>query len=171
MVHVQNAVHPFVDDIIHHFLHTRHPDGIDIRPRPGRQVPAFLLPFHDDVNLADMRIPGHRNTDRPETRFLEHVDQRPGGLGLPPGGLIILGGPRSPRFDPHVVDAAAVAVERVPEIPSGPHVDDRFRGRFKWRGAVIRFGLFVRDDGILPVPGIGIARTSCQQGQACEQGK
>jgi hypothetical protein len=68
-----------------------------------------------------------------------------------------------------MVDAAAVAVKRIAEIPARPHMDNRIRGRFERNRTVIRTGLFIRNDGILPVPGIGIAGTPGQQGRTQKQ--
>ena len=48
-------------------------------------------------------------------------------------------------------------------------MDDRICSRFERDRTVIRPGMLIRDDGILPVPGLGIAGTAGQQGRTQEQ--
>lgn len=83
---------------------------------------------------AHVRIPGHRHADGAEAGFLEHVDQRAGGLRLPPGGLVVRRGAVSPRLDPHLVEVVAVAVEGVAKVPAGAHPGDGVGGQLEDSG-------------------------------------
>ena len=69
-----------------------------------------------------MRIPRHGNADGSEAGFLEHVDEFAGGVGLPPGVLVVGGSPFGEGFDPHALHVAAVGLQGVSQVPAHAHV-------------------------------------------------
>ena len=126
---IEDAVHPFVEDVTDDFPDAGHPGGIHAVVRgfqPFVHVPAASIHFQ----RAHMRVPGDRDPDGVEACFLEHMDERPGGDGLAPAGLIGGRRPVGIGLEPHIGDIPAVGIERVPEIPARAHILHGGSGRF-----------------------------------------
>ena len=104
MVYVDDAVESGIYDVIHDFLHSRHPCGIDVPVR---------------VHVV---IPCYRHSDCPETGIFHHRNQFGFCCGLSPAVLRLqsLLSPIRGRCD--VCDALVVGIEGIAQIPSQPHV-------------------------------------------------
>ena len=104
VVHIEDAIHALVDDIVHNLLHAVHPSLVNV-----------ALVIH-------VLVPGHGNADALETFLLESLHQVGVGDGLAPCGLISVGLLM-------VTNPVTVAVERIAQVPAGGHVDDSLGGR------------------------------------------
>ena len=123
VVHVQNAVHARIDDVVHHLLHAAHPGGVDLRAQIVlRRIPVAVVVAREPELRLHVRIPRHRHTDGIEPRLLEHLHQRSLRHRLAPRLLIVCGSTRRPVLYPHVQRVARIAVERVAEVPAHSHV-------------------------------------------------
>ena len=109
VMHVQNAVHPFVYHVVHYLLHACHPLLVDAKASPCALVPDSL---RIQNHRAVVRIPGHRDSYGVETGFLEHMNELAGRHRLSPACLIRCDAAVA-FLKPHVVHAAAVGVHRV----------------------------------------------------------
>ena len=137
VVHVEDAVHPFVEDVAHDFLHPGHPHGIHRVARPGGHIPVALFARHRDGDRPHVGIPGHGHADGAEALFPKHMDEFAGGDGLSPGGLVVFRGPPGEGFNPHIVQVAAVGFQRVAQVPAQAHIHDGLCGALP----VLRLGI------------------------------
>ena len=119
VVHIQDAIHALVDDIVHNLLHAVHPSLIDV-----------ALVIH-------VLVPGHGNADALESFLLEGLHQVSVGDGLAPGSLIFV------RLL-MVTNPVTVAVEGIAQVPAWGHVEDSLGGRLVAVGGigVGQLGLF-----------------------------
>ena len=130
VMHVQYAVHPLADDVVNHFVHTLHPCLLNLCADavvgyvPGCQSLLGIVPFHGTECRLHVWPPRHGNAYGIESRLLHHLHQLGLGDGLSPCRFVCRWRTVRPCLNPHVVHVARVAVERIAQVPSHPHVGD-----------------------------------------------
>ena len=121
MMDIEDAVHAFVDHIVHDLLDPGHPDGIHVISCPGGHVPVALVVRNRDGHCSHVRIPGNRDADGAETGRLEHMYEGTGGERLAPHGLVVGWSTLGEGLYPHIVHIAAVGVQGISEVPANAH--------------------------------------------------
>ena len=113
VVNVEDAVHAFVDDVVHHLLHSVHPGLVDLcADGIGFGVPCRAVARELESSLH-VRIPCDGNADGVETGPFHHGDEFACGHRLPPGCFIVGGCALCPSLYPHVAELAGVGFQGV----------------------------------------------------------